>query len=389
MNDVERKSMKKIGIITYYYKSINYGGNLQAYALVELLRELGYEAEQVCFDASLGVAPIEKKDSIVELLNKGTIITRKVIGRVKALFLKKRIKEKDEIIRKKKSAFENFNSNMIAHSEKVYNRNNIKDANAVFDFFITGSDQVFNGFNGTYYLDFTEKKKISYAASMALDEIPEDKKQFVYEALKSFSSISVREEKTKELLEELGLQNIQVSLDPTLLISTDKWDTVASQRVIGEKYVFCYFLGSNPKSRNLAVTFSERRNLKIVCIPMRYDRFQYYDLNYGDFSFPYASPEDFISLIKHAEYVITDSFHACAFSLIYKKQFIVFNRDEIGSMNTRIKSLLELFNCEERLVTEERIDIVEEVLQNNFFDFSTYENKKIQSLEYLKKSLER
>lgn len=350
---------KKIGIITFYYKNDNYGANLQAYALTKYLNVNGYVAEQICFENSScqcteslkeRIVRILTKENIVNKLNKKVceIIKNKIYASQKDRFLKQRQE------RAKKA--ERFANVMIPHSKEVYSTSTIYKTNDIYDCFITGSDQVWNinMSKPVYFLDFVkgEKEKISYAASMAVDSISKEQKMQIKKWLHDYTAISVREEKAINILAELTEVIPEIVVDPTLLLSREEWDKCAASQLVNEDYMFCYFLGNNKKSRELALDFAKKNNLKTVSIPMFNDGYHFYDESFGDLSLNNVSPEEFISLIKYAKFIFTDSYHCCVFSLIYRKQFFVFNRDEKKSMSSRIESLMELFECKRRYVND-------------------------------------
>ena len=130
----------------------------------------------------------------------------------------------------------------------------------------------------------------------------------------------MREKSAERLLQELARVDVQTVVDPTLLLTKEEWDIVCSPRVIEEDYIFCYFLGTNKNERVLAEKFSQLLNIKLVITPQPCGRFQLYsyDRKFGDERLYDASPEQFLSLIKHARYVFTDSFHAVVFSNVYQ-----------------------------------------------------------------------
>jgi len=380
---------KKVAIITHYWKSDNFGGNLQAYALPTFLNKNGFEAKQICYDVNFNMPNLSVRKKIRKTLKKGLFkffMTCLCVVKVKFqdLFHKQDLINMEKISHLKHEGCKNFQENIIPHTNKEYNDDNIKELNYEIDFFITGSDQVFNYsyFKEGYWLGFAAKPKISYAASMALDKIPNNMINFTKNALSSFKAIGVREEKTVELYSCLLKKQVVLNVDPTLLLSSDDWDKVSSQRIIDENYVFCYFLGNNPIERALAKEFAQKNNLKLVCIPFYKSRYKLYDMEFGDINFPYASIENFISLIKYASYIFTDSFHAAVFSMIYHKQYVVFNRDKKGSMNSRIISLTKLFRVENRFLDKkDRCNIYE--VEKMLGDDTSYNSEEFYKLKEL------
>ncbi len=358
--------MKKIGIITHYYKSVNYGGNLQAYALCKALSSMGYDAEQICF-----IVTKLRKDNFFKrlkrMLSRGLFrffsnLFVHVKLKFRALIHKKRDHDVDvkyQVSLRKREAFEYFNSKMIPHSENVYYADTIQECVDNYDVFITGSDQVWNlrSYTPAYFLNFipSGKKKISYAASVSLDSLSKHEQEIIREHIRDFSAISVREKNALDLIAPLTEKSVHFVLDPTLLISAEEWDEISTECNIDGDYVFCYFLsGQNEKSRELARMFSNEKGLKIVNIQHAGVGIHMCDVNFGDVQLFDATPQQWLSLIKNAKYVFTDSFHAVVFAQLFKTQYFVFNRDSNGYMNSRIYSICELFSTPERFCTADR-----------------------------------
>ena len=180
-------------------------------------------------------------------------------------------------------------------------------------------------------------------------------------------------------------------LDPTLLLSREEWDEVCSDRKIDRDYVFCYFLGENKKERKIAKEFAKKHNLKLVTIPHAAGGINLVDRKFGDEKIYDASPQDFISLIKNAKYVFTDSFHAVVFSNIYQKQYFVFNRNKSGQMSSRITDITELFNQTERFCAgkdKENLTYVESLVDIDYsLPNDKFEELKKKSLEFLDRNL--
>jgi len=380
--------VKKIAVTTLYNKSINYGGNLQAYAVVKTLEHVGVESEQICL-------------SVTVYQNNKTLL-KKIFNNPKRAFEKlfnyfsiKKEELKTNVLVKRSKAFYNFNQEVIPHSKKVYNNENIKSCIKDYDAFITGSDQVWNmaWYNPAYFLDFvpSDKPKISYAASIARDSLTDEQKEIFKKHLKDFKAISVREPSAKELIKDLSPVEPEVVLDPTLLLSREEWDEVCSERKIDRDYLFCYFLGENKKERKIAKEFAKKRNLKLVTIPHAAGGINLVDRKFGDEKIYDASPQDFISLIKNAKYVFTDSFHAVVFSNIYQKQYFVFNRNKSGQMSSRITDITKLFNQTERFCAgkdKENLTYVESLVDIDYsLPNDKFEELKKKSLDFLDRNL--
>ena len=377
----------KIGIITLYHNSYNYGGILQAFALCRILQRNGVQPEQISYEHIINTS---FKERIGRLFENG------IFSAIKKIFayLKKdkniSVNLQEQNIRK--NAFYKFSQILISHSNEVYNQYSISECIDKYDVFITGSDQVWNyvGYDTAYFLDFvdgTKKKKFSYAASFSMKELTDEQKTIVANSLRDYTAISVREKDAVELLDGLTDKPVAYVVDPTLLLQQEEWDEVCAERVVEEKYVFGYFLGTNIDVVRIAKEFAYQRNFKFVMIPFASGRYNMNEDRLADIRIVDASPEKFLSLIRHAEYVFTDSFHAVVFSFIYKKQFFVFNRDKKGTMNSRIFNITELFGVKERFCDskdKESLVYVEGLEDIDYMgSFEKFEELKAKSVEFL------
>lgn len=344
----------KIGILTHYYNSVNYGGNLQAYALCKVLQTMGHDASQVqtshigqCRD----LIRQDKKNPVQTAVKLAKKPFKLAAWLVLPSYRRSR-KDRKAAAQALQNAFVRFNRELIPHSDKVYTQANIAEALALYDAFITGSDQVWNPnwYYSPYFLTFVPGNvpKISYAASIAHAELPEPAKTQFKKDLQDFIGVSVREENAVALLEGIAPGKVECVLDPTLLLTAQQWDAVKSPRQVADPYVFCYLLGDDPVIRQVAAAYAKKHGLTLVTIPNAAGQIHKNDDGFGDLRLADPSPEDFISLIANADYVFTDSFHASVFSLIYSRQFWVFARQGQEKMSSRIYSLTGLFDVPER-----------------------------------------
>lgn len=328
---------KKIGIVTHYYGSVNYGGCLQAYALTHVLREMGYDASQISYN-------FRTKGPMPACSFKGRV--RRIIERI---FYSARFEQRYRALEAFRDA--------TPHSERVYDGSSIGDTTDLYDVFITGSDQVWNTswYHSAFFLDFVGggKTKLSYAASLGRPTLSEAEREKMRESLKDYTAISVREQDAVALLSDLTEKKVEWTLDPTLLLSRDDWEKVSSGRKMKGKYLFCYFLSTDKRTRRLATEYAREKGLTVVTLPHFPSTFSKNDFMFGDVHLYDVTPNDFISLIKNAECVFTDSFHAAVFSNLYKKEFFVFDRLHASEMKTRILTLLPLFGTEARFCREE------------------------------------
>lgn len=379
----------KTGIVSHYYNSKNYGGNLQAYALCRVIRKAGYEAEQIPYKRG--------KDKCNETTSK--IRISRIVNRIKIKVTSVLYRKKGkDLLKKRDAAVSVFNQNMIPHADSVYTVDTIGQTVSQYDALIVGSDQVWHpsAVCGPYLLDFADGEKIpkfSYAASLSVNAISEPYAERLKKSLKDYQAVSVREEKAVELLRDISEQKIEQVLDPTLLLDAEDWDEVAQEYPIDGDYIFCYFLGGRPGIREIVQKFAKKHGLKIVTFPYLQGRYRKCDDRFGDVKIFDADPAQFIGLIKGASYIFTDSYHATAFSLLYQKEFFSFERTSgKASMGSRLHTLTETFGVKERFCdtaekeTLEYIDSLPAVDYGSAFPAFALLKKK--SISYLLKNLE-
>lgn len=332
----------KIKTITCH-EVYNYGASLQEYALLKYLQNNGHDAETIHYKPYY----LSKQDNIFRISN--TNWSKNIFLKLIYLTLKlpKRI-----IGLKRKRSFDSFSKRYIKTTSKLYRtnedlKNNIPSADA----YICGSDQIWNSFfeNGkdpAFYLNFVpnNKLKISYAASFAIDEIEGSLKDFVKSGVERLDHISVRETSGKRILNDLGITEVTQVLDPVFLIDKKHWKKMGNKSYPKQDYVFIYDFDSNPLIKKMAFKLKNEKNHKIVSVNANID--------YADFNYYLDGPEKFLSLVDHAKFVISNSFHAVAFSLIFQKQFVVFNRTD--KINTRMRDLLGSVNQPELLINNDQ-----------------------------------
>lgn len=349
--------MKKVALIVCYHIK-NYGSVLQSYATQKLIenRKLNYE----CINYK------KKKDfkfffksffrcfNIVLLKTKLLIIKKQLYVKFFNKKLEKKFEERNNIFNK--FIEENFklSPEYIGHKE-------LKDKVQNYDAVILGSDQVWNPMNlgNDYYtLNFVPNNipKITYAPSFGVSKIPSYQIKRTKKYLNRIEFISVREQSGKQIIKELTGRDVPVVLDPTLMLTIDEWrELYPQERLIKNKYILCYFLGDNLQHRKWANEIKEKTGFEIVVLP-HMDQIVKTDFDFGDIQYFNAGPKEFLNLIQNAEMVCTDSFHGTVFSILNQKQFLVFRRyssKKKGSTNSRIVSLLNLLNIEERLYNGE------------------------------------
>lgn len=338
--------MKKIAILTLYYHNYNYGGLLQAYALQKSIEKLGCQAEQISYVLESGYenwCPI--KSMIKEPL--ANIYHRLRYGKWFNEYL----------IRCKKM---NIFAKSIPHTDVVTIKT-IQRLKNNYDCFVCGSDQIWNpiGWQSTFFFDFLDnnKKRISYAASVSRNIITEEQYKFMSVYLERFAAISVRERNTVELLnKKFTTLNVQNVPDPVFLLDVEEWkNLIFPQNVRGRKYIFAYFLGKDEKNRQKAIRYAHEHNMNIHFASYLDYSSACWDKKNSDLLTEPMGIEDFLQSIANAELVITDSFHAVAFSCIFRVPFYAlprFSDYDSNSMNFRIQNLVQDINIPKRYTYE-------------------------------------
>lgn len=388
----ERASQKnKAGIITTYHANYNFGGLLQAYALPKVLKEhFGIEAEQIDYVPTVQSVKEEQdnKKGIVKCFYQ-------IIYNFGIFFFDKVNKKK---LNRRKQAFDSF-INEIPHDETPYDYYTINESLNRYGVFICGGDQIWNDCKEdqnieVYTLQFVPSavKKISYAPSMAVLEASPSFKKVMSNGLNALDAVSVREKKSLSILQQLTDKNIEVVVDPVLLMTADEWIRSARETKNKGKYILCYLLGDSTQQREALKRVAKKLHLPILTFPHIFlNVVRKCDLFFGDIRDYSSGPREFIELIKNAEMVITDSFHACVFSMIFKTPFAVFERNKIGengNMNSRIYDFLEEYHLENQLVTTEELTEMKEIPKIDFtYAHEHWEKRRQESLYYLGNAL--
>ena len=381
--------MEKIGILTLYYENYNFGGLLQAYALPKvLIDKFKIDAEQIKY--SLYVENRDKSEN--ENIH---LKWYNLIYKIGICFFSK-MKEKKIGFRKK--VFEQFMEE-IPHSKEIYDYLSVSECLNKYCILICGGDQIWNVCNGMQNLNvFTLKfvpenvRKISYAPSMAILEMNDEGKKCMEQGLSELKAISVREKRSINILKAMTRKKIEVVVDPVLLLKAEEWCKELNQSTIKNKYILSYLINDSVMQRKAVNRIARKFKLKIVKFPhILANSVRKCDLFFGDIHDYTSGPREFLGLIKNAEFVITDSFHACVFSMIFEKPFVVFERNKIGekgNMNSRIYDFLEEYHLENQLVTEKELEDINKIPEIDFtYAHRHWEKRREESLEYLENAL--
>lgn len=342
----------------------NYGAVLQAYALNRFLQKRGHDARVIDYTS--------KSHGGISDKYKNNLLAKAVRG---ILLFPDRLKGN--------KVFGEFIKNNISLTERSYfSHRELVDNPPSADLYITGSDQVWNcdipvGKDDAYFLDFSgpNAKKISYAASMATDLLPDNQKKRYYNLLYDFHAISVREPSSVSILKSIGIDAVSV-LDPVYLLDKREWVDLAEKADYKEPYVLVYSFNRQKNVFDFAKKIAKEKNLKVYSVNTRWLDI----INRTDKYFWSVSPQKFLSLILNADIVVTNSFHGISFSIIFEKYFFAFTK-ETG--NSRIIDLLKSLHLEDRLLKNN--------LQENPVDYkkvnALLDELKNSSVDFLEKNL--
>lgn len=337
--------VKKIGCVIAYRKNhTNYGTSLVGYALIKKLQQFGHDVEVLNY-----VKTFSFKEKLTIAFNQFRVTgLKKFLHRFDK---KPTCQAYIDGIKTRTIAVEAYKERKLIplfHNYIGYQA--LSEGSKNYDAIVVGSDQVWlplglkTKFFNLLFAD-ASVRKISYASSFGVSEIPGFQKKETAHYLDRFYRISVRELMGKEIVDSLSINKAQVVADPTLLLDRYEWaeEVKNSQIDVSEPYIFCYFLGNNPEARKAANELKDKTGLKIITI-RHMDEFVENDETFGDEA-PYnVDPEDFVRYISKAAYVCTDSFHCSAFSIQFQKQFMTFYRFAVGAKGGRNSRIDSLFN---------------------------------------------
>lgn len=324
---------KKTGILTFH-SALSYGAALQSYALQQFLFDCGVDNEIVDYRCEY----MEKNYKSLIKIVKGKEL-KSFVGSI--------VKMPNKIKNLKLS--KGFQDKFMKRSKPV-TRENIESIRDDYKVFISGSDQVWSpvcvGFDKTYFLDFAKpEQKYSYAASLGTSAIPNELHSEYKKLLSDFRCRSMREESGKKVVESITGKEAHLNVDPTLLLKSEQWDKIAGERIIKEKYIFLFNVLKPKKLIEYAVKLGKEKNL-----PVYYLNDKHLPIK-GVKYVKHVAADGFVNLIKNAEYVVSNSFHASAFSIIYHKN-LVMELDTQVLRNIRSEELMKKLSMNDREIKE-------------------------------------
>jgi len=326
----------KIKILTIHF-GVNYGSALQAYALSTYLSDIGHNTQVINYIPQRYNAwynlNIQKGDQYPKI-----ILLAYYLYTMPSRNFQRKI-------------FDSFLKKNIPMTKRYHSPSELKKASLKADLFIVGSDQVWNYDYNTkddysYFFDFLDDKQyiVSYAASFGKEKLHQEEIHTFSKLLSKFKTITVREESGLSIVSECGYDGKHV-LDPVFLLSKKQWQEFGNDIRVKDKYVLVYVIDNMYEPLvQTAYQIALSRNCKVYVIwfnkikDKRVDRW-----------FTYTSPKVFVSLMAQADFVVTNSFHGTAFSIIFERQFYTLSKK---NYNTRITSLLDSLRIRNRFIPD-------------------------------------
>lgn len=327
---------KTIGIVTLYGNN-NIGNKLQNFAVQEILKQRGLAPKTI-------VSEVEKELPFFSLIRLKICIKNTMAkmgirsGNLKYYAL--------DMERERR--FEKFSDKYLDLGEKVNVHSLPENLGSAYDYFVTGSDQVWHNWTDTveelkfFFLQFANPhKRLCISPSFGFNQVPDSYEKYYKDGLSEFSHLSCREESGVDLIEKLTGKSAQLLIDPTMMLTKQDWEKIAKKpkTAISENYLLVYLLGNeSARTREIIKEIALSNQLQVV------------DVLDKNTDFYLSTPDEFLGLLQSANLVCTDSFHGCVFSILFEKQFICFERNgsNAENMENRLKTLLKKYHLEHR-----------------------------------------
>ena len=342
--------MKRIGIVTLYKD--NYGSELQCYATKHYLESLGYHCDIIN-------EKFRGKDKLFHKIGGWKDTLWKTI-RYRGFWANR--KEMKRASRVAHSSLSRASQKELDYFAYTVLQPSYVDHKVLYDdsfrsqysFFICGSDQVWNGANrvsGLRFLEFAnDAQKVALSPSFGMSEVKSYNISKFKKEISTFRFLSVREETGIEIVRKLIGKTVPRLPDPVAILTPKEWEDFSSTSTIStSNYLLMHFLDEVSDETIISVNdYAKKNNLKVICFAYPRDNYQ----NLNNWTFVDGGPQDYLSLIRNADYVCTDSFHTTYFSIIFQRTFTTFSRNysHNNSQNTRIETLLKLYDAEDHYV---------------------------------------
>lgn len=403
----------KVGILTFYYANDNFGAQLQARALVRAVDSIVGRgtAEQIAFDYREHLSFAERlhraaarsfaKGVFTGMLLFAVQIVRSLYSRVVGTFTRlgaRHTRRAEQVnLKMRREAFARFVGE-TPHSDIRYDINTIPQSIDRYECFICGGDQIWNG--GTeqvgsealdrFCLDFVPDGvgRFAYAPSVpAQKRSPEFVKRLADDVMR-LDAISVRERSSAGWIEEATGRKVEIVVDPVLLLNREQWDAESAPVEIDYPYICAYLLGDGQSVRRAISALAARLGCKLLTFP-HIAHVNKYDVGFGDILNYSAGPAEFISIIRGAQLVVTDSFHGAVMSMIYHKPLYAVERAKAqSSMGSRLTDFLGEYGLQDRFMTLAQLNQVNGIdIPDYAFADETLAHRRAESMTYLEENL--
>ena len=325
--------MKTIAIVTVYDNN-NFGSRLQNYAVQKYFQSIG-----ACVTT---VIDARQTKPVRIYLNPIKILKRIAHFVLQHLGLEKEKVKKKKLLAKRRLYIKGFSEEYLITTEPVNYRHLPQEFAKQFDYFVTGSDQVWHCWKNDrreleYFLLMFAKpsQRLTIAPSFGFDKFPKKYLKTYKKGLEGFEYLSVREERGAELIKELTGKDATVLLDPTMLIDTSEWLKILKKpsQYVDDNYIFVYALGGfKGEVKEKTCKLADELGLRVIDI-----------MNIDSDFYIHTRPDEFLYWIHNARLVVTDSFHASVFSILFNRPFVVTERSDIKGMGSRLDTLFNKF----------------------------------------------
>lgn len=322
----------KTGIVTFH-RADNYGAVLQCYALYTVLDAMGCDAMVIDYRNPV----IENRYRVVPKIRKNLVQWISLLAKTLPHYRQRKLRH---------TRFEQFRG--MFKMSRPYSKAELVNGGADCDLIISGSDQVFNpnitnGCDDVYFLNIGgDFVRASYAASIGNVDDKQIRSEEFGKKISAFDYLSVREDDACNFLSSCYGLSVQKCLDPTLLLDEEHWREIVKDTVIDvpQKYILLYYVQYNSELIKIAQTLAKEKGLPVVCFKPDIK------LDCQTVCCDSAGPLEFVKLIENADCVVTSSFHATAFSVIFKKDIHILTHSQTGS---RVVSLAQIFGVSDRI----------------------------------------
>ena len=345
----------KIGLCIAH-TGTNYGQLLQAFATQEVIHNYGFETEIIQYISG-------KNKGIKPSYAAAVVAGKKLYAAISRKTRKSAYEVLDNLhrsnIEERTSVSDSFRSKRFVNTVRCNGIDELRSKSKEYYAVLVGSDQVWLpdvAVSNFFTLRFAAPgvRRISYATSLGVSSYPNYAKKAAGDFWKQIDFLSVREQQGKEIIQSIVDIPVEVVADPTYLLTREEWEKlIPSKKVIEAGYILCYFLGDSEPIKKYARKFADSKGLRLVSILSNECNSD--DSKFADEVLIGKSPEEFVNLIRNAEFILTDSFHGLAFSVINQKQFLIFYRrrtDVKESRNSRIDNIVRSWDIEDRLIRE-------------------------------------